>query len=51
MHRYKGLNKLSEFIKIQKDKSVSTSSNNIIYKVSCNNCFLWDKWKDSWKPE
>jgi len=34
---YKDLNKLSEFIKVQKDKSVSTSSNNV-YKVNCNNC-------------
>jgi len=35
---YKGLNKLSEFIKVQKDKSASTSNSNVVYKVNCNNC-------------
>jgi len=35
---YKGLNKLSELIKVQKGKSASTSNNNVVYRVNCNNC-------------
>jgi len=35
---YKWLNKLNRYIKIQKDKSVFMSKNNVVYKINCKNC-------------
>ena len=35
---YRCLNKLNKFIKIHKDKNQHDNSNNVIYKVNCNNC-------------
>jgi len=35
--RYRCLNKLGKFIKIQEDRNTSTDNNNVIYKVFCNN--------------
>jgi len=36
--RFRCLNKLSQFVKIHKDKDPLLSKNNVIYKIFCNNC-------------
>ena len=35
---YRCLNELNKFIKVHKDKNQYDNSNNVIYKVNCNNC-------------
>jgi len=35
---FKGINKLNNFIKVQKDKTNFMSKNNVVYKILCNNC-------------
>jgi len=32
------LNKLNKFVKIHKDREPRLSNNNVIYKISCNDC-------------
>jgi hypothetical protein len=35
---YRCLNRLGRFVKAQKDKDTSTVTNNVVYKINCNNC-------------
>ncbi|KYQ53918.1 hypothetical protein ALC60_07163, partial [Trachymyrmex zeteki] len=35
---YMGINKLSAFIKCQKDKLSTFSRSNVVYKINCQNC-------------
>lgn len=35
---YTGINNLKRFIKVHKDKLVTESRNNVVYKISCNDC-------------
>jgi len=35
---FKGINKLNNFIKVQKDKTNFISKNNVVYKILYNNC-------------
>lgn len=35
---YRCLNRLSKFIKTQKDKSERAENNNVVYKIFCNYC-------------
>jgi len=35
---FRCLNKLSQFIKVHKDKDLLLSKNNAVYKIFCNNC-------------
>jgi len=35
---FKGINKLNNFIKVQKDETNFMSKNNVVYKILCNNC-------------
>jgi hypothetical protein len=36
---YRCLNRLSRFVKAQKDKDTSTAyTNNVVYKIKCNDC-------------
>jgi len=36
--RYRCLNNLGRFIKVQKDKNTLMNNNNIIYKIFCKDC-------------
>jgi len=35
---YTGMNKLKQFIKVQKDKLTNNQLNNVVYKISCADC-------------
>jgi len=35
---FKEINKLNNFIKVQKDKTNYMSENNVVYKLLCNDC-------------
>jgi len=35
---YVGLNKLSKFIRVQKDKLSILSRSNVVYKINCKDC-------------
>ena len=35
---FRSRNKLNKYIKVQKDICPHTSKNNVVYKISCNNC-------------
>jgi len=35
---FRCINKLSQFIKVHKDQDHTLSKNNLVYKISCNNC-------------
>ena len=35
---YRCLNRLNRFVKAQKDKDTTTATNNVVYKIQCNDC-------------
>jgi len=35
---FRCINKLSQFVKINKDQNHTLSKNNLVYKISCNDC-------------
>ena len=36
---YRCLNRLNKFVKAQKDKDITTATNNVVYKIKCNDCY------------